>query len=92
MAVRSFNSGGVVTGILFLIVGGVLGGIAGEFLTGASLGGMESVLLRKFEIFDIQHVSLNLYFMKIQFGIYAAPHLLSLIGMVLAFLLFRRIR
>ena len=49
------------------------------------------LLSQHYEIFNIQNVNLNLYVMQIQFGIHFAPNLLSILGIILAFLIFRRL-
>lgn len=82
---------GVLLFILFLVVGGILGGILGEILSGVSFGSLMPLLSQHFEIFHIENVNLNLYVMQIQFGIRFAPNLLSIIGIVLAYFIFRRI-
>lgn len=86
---RSFDPHGIVMGILFLVVGGILGGILGDALSGVNLGSIVPSLSRHYEIFNIQHVDLNLYIMEIQFGIRFAPNLLSIIGIILALVIFR---
>ena len=77
--------------ILFIVVGGILGGILGELLSHVSFGSLMPLLSQHYEIFNIQNVNLNLYVMQIQFGIHFAPNLLSILGIILAFLIFRRL-
>ena len=73
--------------ILFIVVGGILG----ELLSHVSFGSLMPLLSQHYEIFNIQNVNLNLYVMQIQFGIHFAPNLLSILGIILAFLIFRRL-
>ena len=65
--------------------------ILGELLSHVSFGSLMPLLSQHYEIFNIQNVNLNLYVMQIQFGIHFAPNLLSILGIILAFLIFRRL-
>lgn len=77
--------------LLFLIVGGILGGIIGEVLSGLSFGSIMLDLVRHYEIFNIHNVTLNLYVMELTLGIHFAPNLLSIIGILVAVFIYRRI-
>lgn len=78
---------------LCLAIGGILGGIAAEVLYAVPmLQSIMPALAKHYDIFTIHDVQLNLYVMEIQFGIHFAPNVLSILGMVLAGLLFRRFR
>lgn len=88
---RPFAAHGVLLCILFLVVGGILGGILGDVLAGASFGNVLPLLSQHYEIFNIQHVDLNLYVMEIKFGIRFAPNLLSIIGIFVALFIFRHV-
>lgn len=76
---------------IFLIAGGILGGIVGEALYAVpALQGMMPALTQHYEILNIQQMHLNLYLMELQFGIHLAPNILSIVGILLAAVLFRR--
>lgn len=75
---------------LFLILGAVLGGILGELLTGSSLGGLTPYLVRTFPVFDLPPTTVNLYIVKFIFGLSLHPNLISLLGVIAAYVLFRR--
>lgn len=49
-------------------------------------------MTQHYEILNIQQIHLNLYLMELQFGIHLAPNLLSVIGILLAGVLFRHIQ
>ena len=75
---------------IFLIVGGILGGIVGEALYAVpALKGILPALTQHYEILNIH---LNLYLMELQFGIHLAPNMLSIIGVILAAILFRHLQ
>ena len=76
--------------LIFLIAGGILGGIVGETLYAVpALQGVMPALTQHYEILNIQQMHFNLYIMELQFGIHLAPNLLSIIGILLAAVLFR---
>lgn len=78
---------------IFLIVGGILGGIVGEALYAVpALKGILTALTQHYEILNIQNIHLNLYLMELQFGIHLAPNMLSIIGVILAAILFRHLQ
>lgn len=78
---------------IFLIVGGILGGIVGEALCAVpALKGILPALTQHYEILNIQNIHLNLYLMELQFGIHLAPNMLSIIGVILAAILFRHLQ
>ena len=78
---------------IFLIVGVILGGIVGESLYAVpALKGILPALTQHYEILNIQNIHLNLYLMELQFGIHLAPNMLSIIGVILAAILFRHLQ
>ena len=78
---------------IFLIVGGILGGIVGAALYAVpALKGILPALTQHYEILNIQNIHLNLYLMELQFGIHLAPNMLSIIGVILAAILFRHLQ
>lgn len=86
-----FGSRGMGMLILFIAVGAILGGMLGDVFSHASLAGIMPYLVQAHEIFDIQNVSLNLYVVQINFGIHFAPTLLSLLGIMVAVYIFRKL-
>lgn len=88
---KNFGSHSFLPCILFLAAGGILGGILGDAASG-QLGSFMPIVSQHYEIFNVQHVNLNLYIMQINFGIHFAPNILSILGIILAFFLFRRIQ
>ncbi|MEN6414478.1 MAG: DUF4321 domain-containing protein [Veillonellales bacterium] len=76
---------------LFLITGAVLGGILGEFIAGsATLSGLAPYFVKTFPVFDMPPVTINLYVIKLVVGFALYPNLISILGMLVAILLFRR--
>ena len=75
---------------IFLIVGGILGGIVGEALY--AVPALKGILPALTQHYEIQNIHLNLYLMELQFGIHLAPNMLSIIGVILAAILFRHLQ
>jgi hypothetical protein len=88
---RGASGKGTGTLILLLILGAVLGGILGEMISSSSMGGITPYLVKTYPIFDIPPVTVNLYVMKFVIGFALHPSIISIIGVVLAFLLFQRL-
>lgn len=87
---RGGSSKGIGTLALFLILGAILGGVIGELIAGTSLGGVTPYLVKTFPIFDLPPITVNLYIVKFIFGLSLHPNLVSLAGVIAAYLLFRR--
>lgn len=76
---------------LFLVTGAVLGGIIGELIASSSmLSGIAPYLVKQFLIFDLPPVSINLYVVKLIVGFALYPNLISILGIIVAVILFRR--
>jgi len=75
---------------LFLITGAIVGGVFGEFVANWSLGGFAPYLVKTYPIFDLPPLVINLYVVKLVVGFTLQPSVMSIIGVVLAFILFRR--
>ncbi len=91
---RSIKGKGKGLGILalFLITGAILGGILGELVANsAGLAGMAPILVREFPIFDLPPLTINLYAIKLIIGFNLHPNLLSVIGIIAAIILYRRL-
>lgn len=88
---KMIGAHGVGMFIFFLVIGGILGGILGELLSQISFGSLMPMLSQHYEIFNIQNVDLNLYVLELKFGIRFAPNILSLLGILLAVFIFRRL-
>lgn len=76
---------------LFLVLGAVLGGILGELVAGWAPGGITTYLVKTFPIFDLPPITVNLYVVKFVFGMSLHPNLISILGIVGAYLLFRKV-
>jgi hypothetical protein len=77
--------------ILFLITGAVCGGILGELIARSDvLTGIAPYLIKTFPIFEIPPVTINLYVLRIVAGFTLQPNLISILGMIIAIILFRR--
>lgn len=76
--------------VLFLVTGAILGGILGELIaSSAALSGLAPYLAKSYLIIDIPPVSINLYVMKLVIGFALHPNLISVLGVVVAIILFR---
>ncbi len=77
--------------ILFVVIGAILGGILGELLRGVeALQGILPYLVTTYPVFDMKPVQINLYVIKLTLGLSFTPNLMSIIGVVLAVVIFRR--
>ena len=89
---RSGNSNGYGLLILFLITGAVVGGILGELISHSDiLAGVAPYLIKTFLVLEVPPVTINLYVVKFVVGFTLQPNLISILGMVVAILLFRRV-
>ena len=88
---RGGNNKGYGILVLFIITGAVLGGIIGEIIaTSTILTGVAPYLVKTFLIFDLPPITINLYVIKLVLGFALQPNLVSILGIVVAILLFRR--
>lgn len=77
--------------ILFVLIGAIFGGILGEVLKNVpSLVGIMPFLVTTYPIFDMTPVTINLYVMKLTLGVAFMPNLMSMLGIILAIVLYRR--
>lgn len=74
---------------LFLILGAVFGGILGEMISGWALGGLTPYLVKTFPVFDIPPITVNLYIIKLIIGLSLHPNLISILGVVAAYIVFK---
>lgn len=86
---RIIGSHGILSLILFLAAGALIGAILGHLLEQVSLAGIMPYLTVPFELFNLQDLHLNLFIMDIHFGIRLAPNLISLIGILVAAWIYR---
>jgi len=78
--------------LLFLITGAVFGGILGEFISSSdALASWSPYLVKTFLVLDVPPVSINLYVVRFMVGFALQPNLISILGMIAAILLFRRV-
>lgn len=77
---------------LFLITGAIFGGIIGEFISRAEvLADIAPYLVKTFMVLDVPPVSINLYVVRFMLGFALQPNLISILGMIAAIFLFRRV-
>ena len=77
--------------LLFLLTGALLGGLLGEVIAETpSLAGLVPFLVKKHIIFDMSPVNINLFVIQIKLGLILQPNLISVLGSIIAILLFRR--
>ena len=78
--------------LLFLIIGAVFGGILGEFISSAdALAAWSPYLVKTFLVLDVPPVNINLYVVRFMLGFALQPNLISILGMIAAFFLFKRV-
>ena len=77
--------------VLFLITGVILGGILGEVVSNWSLGGLTPYLIKTYPIFDLSPVVINLFVVKVVIGLALHPNIISVAGMVVAIIIYRRL-
>lgn len=76
---------------LFLVTGAILGGILGEIIASTAIfSGIAPYLVKTFSIFDLPPIAINLYVIKLVLGFSLSPNLISILGLIIAALLFRR--
>ena len=77
--------------ILFVVIGAILGGILGQLLSGVdALSGIMPYLVNTFPVFETPAFTINLYVIQLTLGLAFAPNLMSILGIVIALVLFRR--
>lgn len=78
--------------ILFVMTGAVLGGILGEIIRDVSfLSGIAPYLVQTYPILDLSPVAVNLYIVQFSFGFALHPNVISILGVILAIFLFKRV-
>lgn len=86
-----FGGHGYGMAILFVVIGAILGGILGQLLTGVeAVSSFMPYLVNTFPVFDTQAFTINLYVIQLTLGLAFAPNLMSILGIVLALIIFRR--
>ncbi|MCR5439974.1 MAG: DUF4321 domain-containing protein [Selenomonas sp.] len=55
-----------------------------------ALSGLMPYLVATYPVFDVQPFTINLYVIQLTLGLAFAPNLMSIFGIVLAIILFRR--
>lgn len=85
------NARGTGMFILFVITGALLGGILGELIAETpALSGIAPYLVKKHHIFDMAPANINLFVIQLKAGITLQPNLISIIGMLLAIVIFKK--
>ncbi len=86
-----FGGSGYGFCILFIVIGAILGGILAELMKGVDvLSGLVPFLVTGFPVFDVAPFTVNLYVIRFTIGLSFAPNLMSILGVVLAIILFRK--
>ena len=76
---------------LFVFVGAVLGGLLGDFLRGVdALSAVAPLLADKHPAFVLAPVAIDLFVVSVNFGFSFTPNIMSLVGVIVALVLFRR--
>lgn len=76
--------------VLFLITGAILGGILGELISNSALlSGFAPYLTKTHTIIDIPPTTVDLYVFKLVLGFALYPNLISVLGVIVAIILFR---
>ncbi len=77
--------------LLFFLGGAIIGGLLGELIAGSpAFSGIAPYLTQKHSIFEMAPAHINLFIAQIKFGLSLQPNLISIIGVVIAMVLFRR--
>ena len=77
--------------VLFVVIGAIIGGLLGEILRDVSvLSGVMPYLTQTYTVFDIHPVTIDLYVIRLTVGLAFTPNCMSVLGIVLALILFRR--
>ena len=76
---------------LFIAGGAILGGFTADMLAKSAVADSAAFLLTTHDLLNISGIRIDLYVLDIQFGIHFFPNLLSLIFIVLAVHLYRRV-
>ena len=86
-----FGGHGYGMAVLFVVIGAILGGILGQLLLGVeALSSVMPYLVNTFPVFETSAITFNLYVIKLTLGLAFAPNLMSILGIVIALVLFRR--
>ena len=89
---RGVKSKGYGMLLLYLIIGAVLGGILGELISSVdALANWSPYIVKTFLVLDVPPVSINLYVVRFMLGFALQPNLISILGMIAALLLFKRV-
>jgi len=86
---KKFSERGTGMCVLFIVVGAILGGLLGEFLRSVdALRDAMPYLAQSFPVFDMMPATINLFVIKLTFGISFMPNLMSVLGIIIAFAVF----
>lgn len=78
--------------VLYFLAGAIIGGLIGEMIAGSqALSGLAPYLVKKYVLLDIPPVNLNLFIAQIKFGLTLQPNFVSVLGVVVAMYLCRRL-
>lgn len=76
---------------VFIFTGAVLGGLLGEALRGVdALSAVAPLFADTHPVFVLAPMALDLFVIQVSFGFSFTPNLMSLVGVMVALILFRR--
>ncbi len=76
---------------IFIIIGAILGGLLGELLLDVSaLKSVMPYLVHTYPVLLVQPVTVDLYVLRLTVGLSFTPNLMSVLGIILSLILFRR--
>lgn len=88
---RGSKSKGWFILVLFLIIGAVLGGVLGEYMSRVALfADLAPYLAKHYVLLDVPPLTIDLYIAKVVGGLVLQPTLMSILGMLLGIFLYRR--
>lgn len=88
---RGSKGSGWVVLVLFLIIGAVLGGVIGEFMSRMAIfADIAPYLVKHYVLLDLPPLTVDLYIAKVVCGLVLQPSLMSILGMLLGMFLYRR--
>ena len=77
--------------LLFVVIGAILGGLIGNLLENVSaLSSLLPYLVAKEAVFSVQPIEIHLFVLSLTVGFSFTPNLMSMLGAVVALLLYRR--
>ena len=87
-----FGSKGWLACFLVLATGAIIGGLLGDAISASQIFGPgSSFFVQKFQVLNIPPAVIDFYVMKITVGFVFSPNLVSIVGMIVALVIFNKI-